>query len=104
MNMQVISRKQARTQNLKRYFTGNPCPKGHVSERRVSAGGCVECGNAHSLAYQRKKLPTPTRPRPALCELCGQKPPEGKKQLHLDHDHIAGDFRGWLCSVCNMSL
>lgn len=39
----VISREDARALGLKRYFTGVPCVKGHVSERRTLSGVCVEC-------------------------------------------------------------
>jgi len=42
------------------------------------------------------------RPRPELCELCGE--PPGKKVLAWDHDHTTGDFRGWLCSNCNVAI
>ena len=34
------------------------------------------------------------------CEICGV---EGK-DLHLDHDHQTGLFRGWLCHKCNCGL
>ena len=40
-----------------------------------------------------------TRPEPDHCECCGG--PSGKKELHLDHCHETGQFRGWLCSNCN---
>lgn len=43
MNAQLISQDEARTQGLKRYFTGKPCAHGHISERTVSWGGCVTC-------------------------------------------------------------
>jgi hypothetical protein len=36
-------RSQAKAQGLKRYFTGEPCRNGHVVERYVSNGACVEC-------------------------------------------------------------
>lgn len=26
-----------------RYFTGEPCRNGHIAERFVSSGGCIEC-------------------------------------------------------------
>ena len=54
--------------------------------------------------YMRKfkGLPTPTRSAPALCECCGRLP--GKKALALDHCHVSGAFRGWLCGSCNRSI
>lgn len=39
----IISRKEAQTLGLKRYFTGRPCKRGHVSERQVADCGCCEC-------------------------------------------------------------
>ena len=35
---------EARRRNLKRFFTGQSCPRGHVAERYVSNRNCVECG------------------------------------------------------------
>jgi hypothetical protein len=54
-----------------------------------------------SRAKRRKRqgLPLPTRPMPELCEMnCG------RKAVHLDHCHITGVFRGWLCYGCNLGL
>lgn len=39
----IISRADARAQGLKRYFTGNPCKRGHVVERQVSNLTCIGC-------------------------------------------------------------
>lgn len=39
------------------------------------------------------------RPRPAICELCG----EAAKTV-FDHNHETGLFRGWLCDRCNRVL
>lgn len=47
-------------------------------------------------------MPEPTRPCPERCEICGARP--GKRALHLDHDHLTGMFRGWLCSNCNTAI
>lgn len=50
----TITRKEAKAQNLTRYFTGKPCKHGHNSERFVSNGECVYC---HDV---RKGYITPT--------------------------------------------
>jgi hypothetical protein len=49
-------------------------------------------------------LPEPTRPAPQICECCGR--PESRKGyvLALDHCHLSGKFRGWLCNNCNVAL
>jgi hypothetical protein len=41
--MEIISRDQAKDLGLAHYFTGKPCPRGHIAERFVSSFGCVEC-------------------------------------------------------------
>lgn len=40
--MKTITFSEAKAQGLKRYFTGKPCDKGHISER-YTAGACVKC-------------------------------------------------------------
>ena len=39
----IISREEARAQGLKRYFTGERCPRGHTAPRYVSTKQCVDC-------------------------------------------------------------
>lgn len=36
--------------------------------------------------------------------LCGVSESELKRKLSMDHDHVTGAFRGWLCDSCNMAL
>jgi hypothetical protein len=57
---------------------------------------------ASARNYYRRKLPTPTRPEPRACECCGRVPID--RALCLDHDHLTGRFRGWLCHRCNTAL
>lgn len=37
------------------------------------------------------------------CGICG-KPFVGRKEPHLDHDHVSGAVRGLLCVTCNTRL
>ena len=43
-----------------RYFTGKPCIRGHVAERFVKSGICVEC-NRENAAARRKTHPEESR-------------------------------------------
>jgi hypothetical protein len=45
---EVISRAEAMALGLPRYFTGKPCPNGHVAELYISICKCVECGAEQS--------------------------------------------------------
>lgn len=51
----IISRAEAKARGLKRYFTGIPCSRGHVSERRVSNVSCVTC-TSYSERPEAKKI------------------------------------------------
>lgn len=50
MTQKIITKKEAKALGLKRYFTGVPCKKGHVSERSIS-GHCCECRKHTWSAY-----------------------------------------------------
>lgn len=54
--MNIISRKEAVVQGLKRYFTGKPCTRGHIDEKYVSGDGCVVCSR-EKAAKSRKENP-----------------------------------------------
>jgi 5-methylcytosine-specific restriction endonuclease McrA len=47
--MEVITRKQARALGLKRYYTGKPCKRGHVSERTANDWHCCECNRFENM-------------------------------------------------------
>lgn len=48
---EIITRAEAKAQGLKRFFTGEPCKRGHVAERFTSSKRCYEC--------QRESFATP---------------------------------------------
>lgn len=110
--------------------TGSPCKRCKSTIRYIKSGSCVKCVAACTADWQRNNpdavrergrrygqkhpdrilakrhkytgIPLATRPRPAHCECCGR-PPKGRV-LHLDHDHVTGKFRGWLCFDCNSAI
>lgn len=51
----IVTRKEAIARGLNRYFTGKPCPKGHLSERMVCDWKCVQC----RIEYRREKYADP---------------------------------------------
>lgn len=36
-----------------------------------------------------------------VCDICGRTKEQEGKHISLDHCHITGNFRGWLCTACN---
>ena len=73
----IAAREEAKTANLKHYFSGEPCKHGHVCKRYLSTNGCLECvkvwvarradkkkiGNAEYRAANRAKLAAAARAR-----------------------------------------
>lgn len=53
MMNQVVTRQGARAAGETRYFTGKPCPLGHVVERMVSTAACSECARLKKCAWLR---------------------------------------------------
>jgi len=50
----IVTRKEAKERWLPRYFTGKPCPHGHVAERWASTNSCVECDRKYREANREK--------------------------------------------------
>lgn len=75
---EIIDRRAAFAAGKTRYYTGTPCKQGHIAERYVSTGGCVECHSPYKLRrhplrkdlqpYVCPKLWVPTGTTPAQYE------------------------------------
>jgi hypothetical protein len=55
--MRIVSRQEAIASGATKYFTGEPCAKGHISERYV-AGACCQC-----VSLKKKELYQQNRER-----------------------------------------
>lgn len=54
--MKIISRKDAKKDGLKRYFTGMLCVKGHLSEKFVSNFECCSCADERRFRELKTKV------------------------------------------------
>ena len=54
MFLHLIERSVAKSANLKFYFTGRECPRGHISARRTQCGGCTACTKYQSAKSHEK--------------------------------------------------
>lgn len=84
------------------YRTGKTDPKKH----REACARYRERNREEIRRHHRKRkgLPEAPYPAPNECEICHRSPPINGKGLCLDHDHVTGLFRGWICSPCNVAL
>ena len=53
-NLEIISYEEAIQKNLKYYFTGKPCRKGHIAQRIARDKDCLECLRARSKRYHKE--------------------------------------------------
>ena len=51
--IELITREEALARGLKRYFTGEACRAGHVTERYSYNGVCVECHRKRARRWSR---------------------------------------------------
>ena len=81
-----------------------------TQERKIGARGvtgtaryCKECRDDYTRSLNIAKKLAPRRPNGLTeCQCCERK--LDGSEVHLDHDHITGSFRGWLCRRCNTGI
>jgi hypothetical protein len=59
----IISRKEARAQGLRHYFTGKPCIHGHIAKRCVRKKRCAQCNRERTANW---RAANPQRSRDSL--------------------------------------
>lgn len=50
----TTTRAEAKVRGEKTYFTGMPCPNGHISVRQTSNGGCRECALLRTRTWRKE--------------------------------------------------
>lgn len=88
---------------MREYRRRNPAKVNATNQRYRARNKEKYRAMSTAASWRRNNFPTPTRPRPEICECCGLVP-NGRGTLHLDHDHVTGEFRGWLCYKCNAAI
>tara|TARA_B100000686_G_C16129532_1_gene636650 strand:- start:83 stop:436 length:354 start_codon:yes stop_codon:yes gene_type:complete len=65
---------------------------------------CKECISKEAKVIRELRKTAP--PIPKVCDCCGKIPDSNsfRNKLQLDHNHLTGEFRGWICDNCNVSL
>lgn len=54
---EIIQWSAARDKGLKKYFSGKPCPMGHICQRWVSSKVCLECRTyRHERDREKERL------------------------------------------------
>jgi hypothetical protein len=69
-------------------------PEKFKAYNRAKAQKCVD----------QKRIRLAGRPKPDACDVCGSNEKYKHIGICFDHDHLTGQFRGWLCAKCNLAL
>ena len=91
--------KMSEEQKLKisRLLTGTKLPEFHKQKIRE---GVQKFRNGIKHANVNKEQEQIAgRPRPHTCEIC-----HNSGSICFDHNHETGQFRGWICTNCNIAL
>ncbi len=125
--MMARTPREALAKGETRYFTGRPCRKGHVAQRRVSDTHCVKCANDKAqlwkaenrlrfAAYMKNnhlqktyglttgRLNEMIAAQDFRCAICNELFGDGPRDVCVDHDHDNKIIRSLLCGHCNKGL
>ena len=102
-----------------KYFTGEPCKNGHLSERWKYNGMCVDCKRQSDKPSNKKaskrynvksnygltmeQVDSIKVMQDSMCAICGD-PFNDTYKTQIDHCHQTGKVRGLLCINCNWML
>lgn len=115
----IITRKDALAEGHPRYFTGKPCKHGHIAERVIPQGTCVECNRVRAVAVtphdklKKRERNLKTRYGMEITEFVARVEQQKNrcaicrnltKKLIVDHCHSKDTVRELLCSRCNNLL
>ena len=91
-NKEKVRDSRKKSRELNRFSRVLSSSKSKANERGHSP--CNATADEVRLAFNGKCH----NPRCGTVEDCSE------SRLHMDHDHKTGDFRGWLCNSCNLTL
>lgn len=73
----------------------------YSKEARIAMGKNPMIGEKNGMYKPNKtRRNEPNRKKPDKCEVCY----DTESIICYDHDHATGNFRGWLCTRCNVAV
>lgn len=93
--------------NTKENFSNNRIKKGGIITKRPSCKECRKIKDGVSIpTVQRLKWEKERPVNGSLfhCPICKKTTIVGVTKIVLDHNHLTGNVRGWLCESCNTGI
>ena len=101
MSKPCLAKAEARNAGLTKYVSTSPCKNGHLGERSVANGACIECAYEQSVAAaraRRLKNPRVERQRQVRVTL------KGHYGMTEDSYRVLWDKQNGYCAVCSIRL
>lgn len=100
---QIITRSEAKQQQLSHYFTGKPCKHGHVDIRRTKDTKCAGCDRMYGAQFREARPDVMTNWRKENPGYASQKYQENKEERSLqtkewyyaNRDHVLQKHKEW---------
>lgn len=89
------------------YFQNNRLKKDNIITKRPSCKSCRKIKDGVSIPVRQREKWEQERPVNGslfTCPICGKTTIVGISKVVLDHNHLNGNVRGWLCESCNTGI
>lgn len=86
MSFDLISRSEARESSKTRYFTGKPCKRGHIAERKTCSASCIECSGISDARWKKTNVKKCSAQKRVWCGNNREKVRAIKKKWNAEHD------------------
>ena len=94
--------KRCNTDLLAKWKTDHPVEAEAI--RQANRAGQEFRKAAKRLGLDPKEMEQRWSDHNGKCEICQRVPSKDERRLHMDHDHVSGKFRGFLCNNCNAGI
>lgn len=93
--------------STKENFSDNRIKKGGFITKRPSCKSCRKIKDGISISSSQKIEWGKSKPVDGSlfqCPICRKTTIVGVTKIVLDHNHLTGDVRGWICESCNTGI
>ena len=109
--MRIKAQKLAKTCHITKAYTEFEKNQASIKGEVIRRPDCRKCRNKKKkIKPKERRIYESNHPGPKIgekftCPICQKKIiRKFTNEVNLDHSHIDGKIRGWLCSSCNTSI
>ena len=96
----LVTRQMALSMGFSRYFTGEKCPQGHISERHTSDKKCIACKKEKLLSKYKTEQKYKDRRAKVIKTYIAKNPQKKSAQLQVQNSIRDGRLLRMPCTLC----